>query len=636
MIAGRYEVLRRLGQGGMGTVYQAKDHRLMREVAIKVLMAPDQDGDDTGTFYFQREARAAAALQHPGIVQIFDYSGPDEKPAFIVMELVRGETLHHLLEAHHPLPESIILSAAQEIADALAHAHEHDVIHRDIKPGNVLVDESGRIALTDFGLAKAYQDPERLGQTVAGRHTEVFGTPGFLAPEQVLREESGPESDVFSLGALLFALATGDSPFRVLDPVETLRRIADVEYQPLRTHRPDLSPELEALLDRCLVADVLDRPDAREIAEQAREQLRKRKLADARACVREFLRTGAVAGDPTGGALAKRASPEPIDEIELTQTRIDPFPGPVEATAAPMAHEGSDTTPAASMPERTEIQPALPSLAPTEPAPLHPADTDATSVAAQVALAEPLEATPTQPDSPQEVPRVERSPQTDPTGLVDRRATGAVGSPRRGPWRRGLYAMLPVLLLIGWWTWQRWSPPNEPAQGEPAYAADEVVSPPAGSSPGENEEQGAAKEPAPAAPKNDPRAVAETDDAAEPPASSRSTPDPLNEPQPTPPAQPTAEGHQSKAGREQRTSLSKSRRAPKKSAPPVQVEIAVNPWGTIYLDGEKVGNAPHVRHLTAPAGRHKVRVVHPTKGKLERVVWFGKESFVLFDFDEDF
>src|SRR5688572_2670679 len=198
----RYDLSSRLGKGGMATVWRARDARLLRDVAVKVLEGSEAKD---ALYFFHREARAIASMQNPSIVQIFDYSGPDEHPAYIVMELVDGLTLEQLAADRHPLPDIVMAIIAHGIAVALEHAHERGVLHRDLKPGNVLIGRDGRVLLSDFGIAKAYRDPGRLGETMAGRKTGLLGTPLYMAPEQVLETAIGPETDVFAFGSLIYA-----------------------------------------------------------------------------------------------------------------------------------------------------------------------------------------------------------------------------------------------------------------------------------------------------------------------------------------------------------------------------------------------------------------------------------------------
>ena len=199
-----------LGVGGMAVVYRADDTTLRREVAIKVLL-PHMVRKDELAGRFMREARAAAALDHPGIMKIFDVGGADEAsgtPPYIVMELLRGKSLKEFLEKHGaPLAEVAAMLGAS-LAEALHAAHEAGVIHRDVKPANVMITDAGRPVLCDFGVARLAND-----DAVATQSGLVLGTPVFMAPEQALAQKVDARTDVYSLGATLYQIATGAMPF---------------------------------------------------------------------------------------------------------------------------------------------------------------------------------------------------------------------------------------------------------------------------------------------------------------------------------------------------------------------------------------------------------------------------------------
>lgn len=199
LLAGRYRVLRRIGGGGMGSVFEAEDTALERRVAVKLLA-----GVDTGDRGFLREARALSRLRHPGIVRLYD-AGTDSGDAFLVLELVGGTTLRDLM-ARGPMPAADVTRVGRELAEALAHAHSLGVVHRDLSPGNVLIDESGRVRLADFGIA-------RLSEATATIGGEVWGTPAYMAPEQVAGDQVGPPADVYALGLVLLEALTGERAF---------------------------------------------------------------------------------------------------------------------------------------------------------------------------------------------------------------------------------------------------------------------------------------------------------------------------------------------------------------------------------------------------------------------------------------
>ncbi|MFF4188384.1 serine/threonine-protein kinase [Streptomyces sp. NPDC001691] len=261
LIAGRYRLLSRLGRGGMGVVWRGRDEVLGREVAVKEVLAPASlDSPETGRLYarLEREAWAAARISHRNVVTVYDVATEDGRP-WIVMELVRGLALSDVLDAEGPMPPQRVARIGAEVLAALRAAHEAGVLHRDVKPANVLLANDGRVVLSDFGIA-----------TVAGTQTltitgEVVGSPEFLAPERALGRTPGPASDLWSLGVLLYAAVEGNSPFRQDTPLSTLRAVVDDALPPPRRAGP-LAPVIEGLLRKD--------PAERWAAEEAEHQLR--------------------------------------------------------------------------------------------------------------------------------------------------------------------------------------------------------------------------------------------------------------------------------------------------------------------------------------------------------------------------
>ncbi|WP_369257188.1 serine/threonine-protein kinase [Streptomyces sp. R35] len=261
VIAGRYRLLSPLGEGGMGTVWRARDEVLQREVAVKEVRAPaGLPAHEVERMYarLEREAWAAARISNRNVVTVYDVAAEDGRP-WIVMELVRGLALSDLLDAEGPLPPRRAAHIGAEVLAALRAAHEAGVLHRDVKPGNVLISNDGRIVLTDFGIAMVE------GSSALTMTGEVIGSPEFLAPERALGRTPGPESDLWSLGVLLYAAVEGNSPFRQNTPLSTLRAIVD---EPLPTPRRagPLAPVIEGLLAKD--------PAERTSAEQAERDLR--------------------------------------------------------------------------------------------------------------------------------------------------------------------------------------------------------------------------------------------------------------------------------------------------------------------------------------------------------------------------
>ncbi|NGO78481.1 serine/threonine protein kinase [Streptomyces sp. YC504] len=243
LIAGRYRLLGRLGEGGMGTVWRARDEVLHREVAVKEVRAPaGLPTRDVERMYarLEREAWAAARISHRGVVTVYDVAMQDHRP-WIVMELVRGLSLSDVLDAEGPMPPQRAAHIGADILGALRAAHEAGVLHRDVKPGNVLLSNDGRVVLTDFGIAMVEGSS---ALTITG---EVIGSPEFLAPERALGRTPGPESDLWSLGVLLYAAVEGHSPFRQDTPLSTLRAVVDEELPPPR-RAGALAPVIQGLL----------------------------------------------------------------------------------------------------------------------------------------------------------------------------------------------------------------------------------------------------------------------------------------------------------------------------------------------------------------------------------------------------
>ncbi|WP_425835696.1 serine/threonine-protein kinase [Streptomyces fractus] len=243
VVAGRYRLLDPLGAGGMGTVWRARDEVLGREVAVKEVRAPAGLPDaEVQRMYarLEREAWASARITHRNVVTVYDVATEEHRP-WVVMELVRGVSLAEQLDAEGPMPPAHAAHIGAEVLAALRAAHEAGVLHRDVKPANVLLSNEGRVVLTDFGIAMV-EGTQAL--TMTG---EVIGSPEFLAPERALGRTPGPESDLWSLGVLLYASVEGHSPFRQETPLSTLRAIVDEELPPPGRAGP-LTPVIEGLL----------------------------------------------------------------------------------------------------------------------------------------------------------------------------------------------------------------------------------------------------------------------------------------------------------------------------------------------------------------------------------------------------
>ena len=255
---GRYEVERELGRGGMGAVYLAKDPRLGREVAIKVLTSAARARNRER---FAREAAALARLDHPHVVKIHQ-QGSERGQPFLVLDFVPGESLEERLEKGPPLEPRRAVEMARKLADALAHAHAQGILHRDLKPGNVLLRlPDDEVFLTDFGLVRLLEDSSSQ-LTASGSY---LGSPGYLAPEQAAGEKLklGPATDVYGLGATLYAALTGVPPVQGEDSVQTLLMTLNAPVRPPRELNPAVDRGLNDLVLRCLAKDPAERfPDA--------------------------------------------------------------------------------------------------------------------------------------------------------------------------------------------------------------------------------------------------------------------------------------------------------------------------------------------------------------------------------------
>lgn len=245
----RYQITRTLGQGGMGTVYLALDTYLEREVAVKMLDHHKLGTEGRGMLL--HEARATARLSHPNVVMVFDVGEFDQTP-FVVMEYVPGHTLAE--EKPHRLNEIVRLT--RQVCAALAHAHAKGLIHRDVKPGNVLVSPEGVAKLMDFGLARAINakvDP----------NNSFAGTVAYVAPEQAMGEEIDPRADLYALGVMMYELFTGQLPFTGTSMQIIIKHIQEMPPSP-KALNPDLPTALDELIMHLLQKNPADRPDSAE------------------------------------------------------------------------------------------------------------------------------------------------------------------------------------------------------------------------------------------------------------------------------------------------------------------------------------------------------------------------------------
>ncbi|MEU5324123.1 protein kinase [Streptomyces sp. NPDC021056] len=352
LVAGRYRLQSVLGEGGMGTVWRARDQVLHRDVAVKEVRASiDLPAERSKQLHvrLEREAWAAARVNAPGVVTVYDVVNFDDRP-WIVMELVRGRSLADVIAAEGALAPKEVARIGVEVLAALHAAHDAGVLHRDVKPANVLIADGGRVVLTDFGIASVE------GTTALTMTGEVVGSPEYLAPERALGRTPGTASDLWSLGALLYAAVQGRSPFRRTSALSTLRAVVDDELP-----SPHRAGPLTAVIEGLMRKD----PEERMGAEEARGELTRAmqalavspdEVGAAAAAVTTASATGGITAAVTAAVTA--AEPTPVDETvaataatEVSEAQAAPAPlgtfGPPPNSAA---FGPSATTPAVPAP----------------------------------------------------------------------------------------------------------------------------------------------------------------------------------------------------------------------------------------------------------------------------------------------
>jgi serine/threonine protein kinase len=243
-----YRVTGKLGVGGMGVVYDGEDLRLSRPVALK-LLPQELSGDAEAARRLQREAQTLAGLNHPNICTVYEVDA-HEGTAFIAMERVDGLNLK-LHMARRALPTAEVVDIALQVAAALDAAHAAGIVHRDIKPGNILVGTNGQVKVLDFGLARRFMMPDT-GELILGGSTipgRPMGTANYMAPERILQLPLDPRSDLFSLGVVMYEMATGRLPFGGASPSETINNVLDKNPVPLTSYSPDRPPQLERVVN---------------------------------------------------------------------------------------------------------------------------------------------------------------------------------------------------------------------------------------------------------------------------------------------------------------------------------------------------------------------------------------------------
>ncbi|MDQ6650292.1 MAG: serine/threonine protein kinase, partial [Actinomycetota bacterium] len=325
LVAGRYRLLDRLGQGGMGIVWRAEDEVLRRPVAVKELFFPPNLGESEQSILRERtmrEARMAARIDHPAAVRVYDVVEDDLRPC-IVMELINGRTLGEVVAQDGPLSPVRAAEVGLSVLDALEAAHAAGIVHRDVKPGNVLLRDDGRVTLTDFGIATSSGDSTL---TSAGL---LLGSPAYIAPERARGLDPGPASDLWSLGATLFTAVEGRPPFDHGEALATMLAVVGDEHEPFRAAGP-----LEPVLARLLAKE----PGARPSADEAR---------------RELSHVAGLQGKVAGAAAAvaaRDARPEPDAVAGGGHTRALALPVVDEALAATAKTTSADSPPAQPVP----------------------------------------------------------------------------------------------------------------------------------------------------------------------------------------------------------------------------------------------------------------------------------------------
>jgi serine/threonine-protein kinase len=248
---GRYRIEDRIGSGGMSTVYRAFDETLERQVAVKI-MHSDISSEDAALERFRREARTVAQLSHPHVVMVID-AGEDDGHPYIVFEHVRGETLKDRIRREGPLPVAEAVAYAIEIGRALQAAHERGLVHRDVKPQNVLIDEEGRAKVTDFGIARGLESPQANQLTAAGK---VIGTTDYVSPEQAMGHDVSGQSDVYSLGIVLYEMLVGEVPFSGDNHVSVAMKHVREGLPDVQHRRPEVSAALAGVLERATAKEL--------------------------------------------------------------------------------------------------------------------------------------------------------------------------------------------------------------------------------------------------------------------------------------------------------------------------------------------------------------------------------------------
>ena len=366
-LAGRYRLVHRIATGGMGAVHEAIDERLDRRVAVKLLKEEYAD-DPTFVARFVREARAAAALGHPNIAQVFD-SGQDGDLHFIVMELVEGRHLGQVLREQGRLDARVAVDVVGQVCEALAVAHAAGIVHRDIKPGNVLIRPDGQVKVTDFGIA------HRTGDTALTGTGMVLGTAQYLSPEQASGQAATPASDVYATGVLLYQLLTGAVPFEGDSPLAVALAHVRDDVPPVRQLAPEVPAAVAAVVARATAKDPEQRyPSAQQMADALRGTPTQQ--PDAFAAGPATMPMTAPMTGPTGRSTAPLPPPAPAALREVRTTfgpRVMIAAGITLITALLVGWIALSNDPA---PETGQVDPMTPGTSSGNPSPTSSGPTD--------------------------------------------------------------------------------------------------------------------------------------------------------------------------------------------------------------------------------------------------------------------
>ena len=282
---GRYRLDEQVGQGGMAVVWRGWDTQLRRTVAVKVLHAHLHKREDIRR-RFDREAHAVARLHHPFILDVYDFSGPEAQPSYLVTEFIRGQTLREFADAHPFDPPELAAACLLPIAEALEHAHAAGVVHRDLKPENIMVRDDGVVKLTDFGIAALLDPDEKF--TVTG---SILGSPAHLAPETIEGKPADPRADLFSFGTILYWLSCGKLPYQAASPAALLHAILEGNRQDPRMVRRSVSDAQARIIGRCMENDPARRyQTAGEVRHELQDLLREAGLEEPLRELAEFVK----------------------------------------------------------------------------------------------------------------------------------------------------------------------------------------------------------------------------------------------------------------------------------------------------------------------------------------------------------